>query len=164
VFCREHAVRLHRDRHRFEEAGARLAVIGQGTHEEAAEFRRAQGVDLPLLADDDRRSYRAAGARTATFSEVLGPRVIARALKRSRAAGVRQGRIVGRPGQLGGALVVAPDASIAYAHLSEDSSDLPPSDEVLEAARAASAATRRADSRSGGGGRHERVAEARRFG
>ena len=48
-----------------------------------------------------------------------------------------QGRIVGHAAQLGGVLIVKPDGSIPYAHLSEDASDNPPNDEVLAAARAA---------------------------
>jgi len=49
---------------------------------------------------------------------------------------VHQGRIVDHPGQLGGVLVIAPDGSIRYAHMSEDASDNPPVNEVLAAVRA----------------------------
>jgi peroxiredoxin len=127
-------VQLHRDRQRFEEAGVRLAVIGQGEPENAAGFRREQGVDLRLLVDPERRSYKAAGAKLAIFSELLGPRLMWRGLKRARAVGVSQGKTIGHPTQAGGVLLVAPDGSIPWSHMSRDASDVPTNDEVLEAA------------------------------
>jgi peroxiredoxin len=143
VFCRQHAVRLHRARKKFDEAGIGLAVIGMGTPEDAAEFRRIQGVEFPVLVDPDRRTYELAGAKIATINELLHPKVVARGLKhtilsrlRLGSVVVHQGRIRGHAAQLGGVLVVAPDGSVRYAHLSQDASDDPPPAEVLAAARA----------------------------
>lgn len=143
MFCRDHAVQLHRARKEFEDAGVRLAVIGMGTPAEAADFRRAQGVDLPLLVDPDRKSYAIAGAKLATLDEMIGPKVVARAVRRTLASrwklgsiSVHQGRIMGHASQLGGVLLIAPDGSVRYAHLSEDISDNPPVREVIAAARA----------------------------
>ena len=143
MFCRDHAVQLHRARSDFDEAGIRLAVIGMGTPEQAAAFRELQGVDLPLLIDGDRRTYAVAGAKVATIDELLGPRVIARAIKhtigsrlRLGSIAVHQGRTLHHGAQLGGVLVIAPDGSVRYAHLSEDASDNPPTAEVLAAAKA----------------------------
>jgi peroxiredoxin len=133
-------VQLHRDRHEFRAAGARLVVIGQGTPGQAARFREDQGVELELLVDTERQAYRAAGTKLATFGELIGPRVIFRGMRRSVATGVRQGRTVGHPAQLGGVLLVMPDGTIPYAHLSDDASDSPPNEEVLEAVRSATAA------------------------
>ena len=130
-------MQLHRDRDEFEAAGVRLAVIGQGTPDHARDFQRSQDVDLPLYVDEDRATYRAAGAKVGTLGELLGPAVLARGLRVSLRDRVRQGRVVGHPAQLGGVLIVKPDGSIPYAHLSEDASDVPPNDEVLAAARAA---------------------------
>ena len=130
-------MQLHRDRDEFEAAGVRLAVIGQGTPDHARDFQRSQDVDLPLYVDQDRASYRAAGAKVGTLGELLGPAVLARGLRVSLRDRVRQGRVVGHPAQLGGVLIVKSDGSIPYAHLSEDASDVPSNDEVLAAARAA---------------------------
>jgi peroxiredoxin len=136
-------VQLHRARKDFDEAGVRLAVIGMGTPEQAAAFRDAQGVDLPLLVDNERQTYVLAGAKVATLDELLGPRVIARGIKhtiksrlRLGSIAVHQGRILNHGAQLGGVLVIAPDGSVRYAHLSEDASDNPPTAEVLAAAKA----------------------------
>jgi AhpC/TSA antioxidant enzyme len=130
-------VQLHREREGFEAAGVRLAVVGQGTPAMARDFQRGLHVDLPVLLDRRRDAYRAAGAKIATAGELLGPRVMARGVRRALAAGVRQGALAGDAAQLGGVLVVATDGSIPYAHLSQDASDTPAVEEVLAAARAA---------------------------
>ena len=115
----------------------RLVVVGQGTPEQAAHFKHSQKVDLDMLVDSKRRAYKAAGTKVATLGELLGPRMVARGARRSVASRVHQGRTVGHPAQLGGVLLVLPDGTIPYAHLSDDASDNPPNDEVLEAVRRA---------------------------
>ena len=115
----------------------RLAVVGQGTPEQARHFRDSQKVDLPLYVDARRDAYRAAGTKLATFAELLGPRQLLRGAHRSLAARVRQGRTVGHPAQLGGVLIVMPDGSVPYAHLADDASDNPPNSDVLRAVREA---------------------------
>ena len=131
-------MQLHRDREEFEQAGVELVVIGQGEPEDAARFRRTQRVeDLPMLTDRTRESYRAAGTKVATFSELVGPRVIGRGVRATVATRRHQGKIVGHPAQLGGVMIVKPGGEIAYSHLSSDASDYPDNAEVLEAARAA---------------------------
>jgi hypothetical protein len=130
-------VQLHRDREKFEQAGVRLVVVGQGRPQQAEHFMKTQGVELDMLVDSKREAYRAAGAKVGTFNELLGPRVVAKGIRRAAASRVHQGRTVGHPAQLGGVLLVMPDGSIPYSHLSEDASDNPPNDEVLAAAREA---------------------------
>src|SRR5215212_4729437 len=95
------------------------------------------GTDLDRLVDSDRPSYKAAGAKLAVFSELLGPRLMWRGLKRARAVGVSQRKTIEHPAQAGGVLVVACDGSIPWAHMSRDAGDVPSNDEVLDAARVA---------------------------
>jgi hypothetical protein len=132
-------VQLHRAQQDFDAAGVGLVLVGQGGPRQAAHFRRRQGVDLPVLADEKRESYRAAGAKVATTGELLGPRSVASgALKTLRSAGkVRQGKIIGHPAQLGGALVVATDGRVTWSHMSEEASDNASPKEILAAARRA---------------------------
>jgi peroxiredoxin len=143
VFCRQMAVDIHSHRHQFEEADVELAAIGFGTQEEAREFLSRQNVDLRLLVDPDRKVYELAGAKVATLNEVIGPRQIWRGLVatvmsrlKQGSIVVHQGRILGHAAQLGGVLVIAPDGSVRYAYLSEESGDNPTAREVLAAARA----------------------------
>jgi prostamide/prostaglandin F2alpha synthase len=132
-------VQLHRDREKFEAAGARLVVIGQGTPEQAAHFRESLKLDFPIYVDRRREAYEAAGAKVATFDELLGPRVVAKGAAAVAKLGVHQGKTVGHPAQLGGVLVVLPGDDIVYCHLAGDASDNPPNSEVLAAVKAAAA-------------------------
>jgi peroxiredoxin len=132
-------VQLHRAREEFEAAGVPLVLIGQATPRHAARFRRRMGIELPVLADEKRASYKAAGAKIATFGELLGPKSVSRGVARSvRSRGrIRQGRTIGHPAQLGGSMIIRPDGGVAFAHMSEDASDNASVGEILEAARAA---------------------------
>ena len=137
MHCRQHAVQLNRAREDFEAAGVGLVLIGQATPRHAAHFRRRFELDVPLLADEKRSSYRAAGAKVATVGELLGPKSVTKGIGhsvKSRGA-VRQGKIIGHPAQLGGAMIVTPDGTVAWSHMSDDASDNAANEELLAAAR-----------------------------
>ena len=129
-------MQLHRARDEIEQAGVRLVLIGQATPRHAAHFRRRQGIELPVLADEKRASYKAAGAKIATFGELLGPRVVAKGLVTSVRTGAVQGRTIGHPAQLGGTMLIRQDGSVAWVHMAEDASDNAGVAEILDAARA----------------------------
>ena len=128
---------MNRAREEFEAAGVRVVLIGQATPKHAAHFRRRFELELPVLADKDRESYRAAGAKVATMGELLGAKSVSKGVGhavRSRGA-VRQGRVIGHPAQLGGAMIVTPDGRVPWSHMSDDASDNAANEELLEAAR-----------------------------
>jgi peroxiredoxin len=122
-------------RDELEAAGANLVLIGQLTPRHAAHFRRRQGIDLPVLADQERASYNAAGAKIATVGELVGPGVVAKGFVTTLRTGKVQGRTIGHPAQLGGAMVIAPDGTVAWSHMSEDASDNASPEEILTAVR-----------------------------
>jgi hypothetical protein len=124
---------LDRAREQFEAAGAGLVLIGQLTPRHAAHFRRRQGIELRVLADEERASYRAAGAKIATWGELLGPKVTAKGVLTSVRTGQRQGRTLGHPAQLGGALVIAPGGEVVWSHMADDASDNATVAEILAA-------------------------------
>lgn len=130
-------MQLHGARNEFQAAGSRLVLVGQGTPRDAAQFRRRQGVQLPVLADEERVSYRAAGAKVAGFTDLWAPKVIAKGALTSARHGIIQGRTIGDAAQLGGAIVVRPDGLVAWSHLSADAADEASPAEILAAARAA---------------------------
>jgi len=142
VHCRQHAVQLNRARDEFEAAGVDIVLIGQATPRHAAHFRRKFELELPVLADKDRASYKAAGAKVATMAELLGPKSVTAGIGhavKSRGA-VRQGKMIGHPAQLGGAMIIKPGGEVVWSHMSEDASDNAPNEELLEAARRAASA------------------------
>jgi hypothetical protein len=128
-------VQLHRAREDFEGAGAGLVLIGQATPRHAAHFRRRQEIELPVLADERRVSYKAIGARMGGAAELLGPQVVAKGLLATVRTGRVQGRPVGNVAQLGAAAVVAPGGRVAWSHISKDASDNAAPEEILDAVR-----------------------------
>ncbi len=123
-------------RKQFEAAGTNLVLIGQLTPRHAAEFRRRQKIELPVLADEDRASYRAAGAKVATFGELLGPKVVAKGIATSRETRQVQGKTAGHPAQLGGAMVIGPGNEVLWSHMSQDAGDNASPEEILAAVQA----------------------------
>ena len=130
-----YAVQLHRAREEFEQAGVGLVLIGQLTPRHAAHFRRRQAIDLPVLADEERASYKAAGAKMANVNQLVGPKVLAKGALTSLRTGKVQTRIIGHPAQLGGAMVIAPDGTVVWSHMSRDASDNAAPEEILAALR-----------------------------
>jgi peroxiredoxin len=120
-------------REQFEAAGADTVLIGQATPVDAANFRRALKLDLPVLADRDRSSYRAVGAKVAGVGGLFGPKVVARALTTVVSQHVMQGRTIGHPAQLGAVLVIAPGGEVLFSQLAGDASDNAPPEEMLAA-------------------------------
>ncbi len=106
----------------FRQKGARLAAIGLGDRTYARLFRQETGIGFPLLIDEQRQAYRAAGLRSANLLHLLR-RDNFRARKRAQAAGHRQHKLGKNPFQLGGSFVFAPGDRDLYAHLSRTFGD-----------------------------------------
>ena len=119
----------------FKTAGVNLVLIGQGTPRQAAEFRRRQGIQLPVLADHDRVSYKAAGTKVGGVTDLFSPQTVAKGLLATARTRRTQTRTIGNAAQLGGALVVLPDGSIPWSRMAEDASDNAPPEEILAAVR-----------------------------
>jgi len=131
-------VQLHRDQAKFDAAGVRLAVVGQGTPRHAEHFIEEYGLDgMTVLVDPDRKAYESAGTKVATLDELLGPQVVAKGMKVAATQRLVQGRTQGHAAQLGGVLVIAPGGDVTWSHLADDAGDNASNEEVLEAARAA---------------------------
>ncbi len=129
-------MQLHRAREQFAAAGVNLVLIGQLTPRHAAHFRRRQGIELTVLADERRASYKAAGGKVATLGELLGPKVVGRSLATTAKTGRVQSKTIGHPAQLGGAMLIALDGTVAWSHMAQDASDNASPEEILEAVRA----------------------------
>jgi peroxiredoxin len=130
---------LDRAREQFDAAGAKVVLIGQLTPRHAAHFRRRQKIELPVLADEDRASYGAVGAKVGNLADLVGPKVVAKGALTTLRTGKLQGRTIGHPAQLGGTMVVTPDGAIPWSHMAKDASDNASPDEILAAVRRAAA-------------------------
>jgi AhpC/TSA antioxidant enzyme len=125
---------LDRARSKFEAAGLGLVLIGQLTPRHAAHFRRRQQIEAPVLADEGRRSYKAAGAKVGSMGDLLGPKVVAKGALTTLRTGKLQGRTLGHPAQLGGAMVIAPPNEIVFSRMAKDAGDNASPEEILASA------------------------------
>ncbi len=130
---------MDRARDRFEAAGGQLVLIGQLTSRHAAHFRRREKVDVTVLADNDRVSYRAAGTRKGSLGQLVGPSVLAKGLATTVRTRKLQTRTIGDPAQLGGAMVIRQDGTVAFSKMAKDASDNVSPDELLAAVQSARA-------------------------
>jgi hypothetical protein len=130
-------VQLHRARSQFDTAGVGLTLIGQATPKDAADFRRRMKIDLTVLADKDRTTYKAFGLKVGTVGELVGPKMLVKGMLASARSGVVQGKTVGHVAQLGGAAVILPGDRIVLEHRAKDASDNVSPDVLLAAAQRA---------------------------
>jgi peroxiredoxin len=128
---------LDRARKDFEAAGGKLVLIGQLTPRHAAHFRRRQEIHLTVLADEDRASYKAAGAKVGGVGDLVGPGVVAKGLMTTLRTGKTQTRTIGNAAQLGGSMVIAKDGTVAWSHMSRNAGDNASPEEILAAVQAA---------------------------
>jgi hypothetical protein len=132
VFCREHVAQLREHEQAVRDKGARLAAIGLGDMHYAQLFREDTGITFPLLIDEQREAYRAAGLRNASLLHLLR-RDNVKARQRARAAGHRQHRLGENPFQLGGSFVFGPGNVDRYGHISKTFGDNASPDALLAA-------------------------------
>ena len=118
----------------FLEARANVAAVGLGDRAYAKAFRDETGIRFPLLVDEARAAYQAAGLRHASILHLLRTGNF-RARRAAREAGFRQHRLGANPLQLGGSFVFGPGDVDRLAHVSQTFGDTLPVDALLAAVR-----------------------------
>ncbi|MGA9041965.1 MAG: AhpC/TSA family protein [Terriglobales bacterium] len=122
MFCREHIAQLRDHESAFRNKGASLAAIGLGDMRYAQIFRKESGISFPLLVDERRQAYRAAGLRNGSLLHIFRQEN-SLARKRASAAGHRQRGLGKNPFQLGGSFVFGPGNIDLYVHVSQTFGD-----------------------------------------
>ena len=112
--------------------GASLAAISLGDVNYARMFREETSIDFPLLIDDKRVAYGAAGLGVANVLHLLRSDN-AKARKRAREGGYRQHKLGPNPFQLGGSFVFGPGNVDRFAQLSKTFGDNAPVEDLLKA-------------------------------
>ncbi len=110
--------------------GAGLYVIGNGTPEQAREFRKEFEIPFPLFVDPSLDAYRAGQFRRGVV-RLLGPTVFTNGFRAFR-RGFRQGQVKGDPWQLGGVVVIGPGDTLYYTYRSKSAGDHPEPEEFLK--------------------------------
>jgi len=116
----------------FRERGANLAAIGLGDANYARLFQEEAGIRFPLLIDEERLAYRAAGLRNANLLHMLRSENKT-ARDRARLGGHRQHKLGQNPFQLGGSFVFGPGDVDRYAHVSRTFGDNAQVEDLLAA-------------------------------
>ena len=106
----------------FRDRGANLAAIGLGDRNYARRFREETGIAFPLLIDERRLAFRAAGLRSANLLHMLRSENKT-ARERARGAGYRQHKLGSNPFQLGGSFVFGPGNIDRCSHVSRTFGD-----------------------------------------
>jgi hypothetical protein len=106
----------------FQKLGAKLAAIGLGDRNYAKLFREETGIAFPLLIDEERLAYRAAGLRSGNLLHILR-RDNGRARARAKAGGYKQHRLGPNPFQLGASFIFAPGNVEVFRHISKTFGD-----------------------------------------
>ena len=123
---------MRRNKQRFDQVGAQLLLVGMGTPQETAAFAEKFDVPFPMAADPKRTLYRAFDLERMNPLGFFSPTV---ALKGVSA--MAQGHLLGLPQgdvrQLPGVFVIDTGGTIAYRHYSQDPSDHPSPDTILDA-------------------------------
>jgi hypothetical protein len=116
----------------FKRKGARVAAIGLGDKNYARLFREETGITFPLLIDEERIAYRAAGLGVGSLFHIFrGDNLAAR--KSARAHGHRQHKLGKNPFQLGGTFVFSPGNRDVYTHVNKTFGDNPSMADLLAA-------------------------------
>lgn len=131
MFCRQQVAQLRDEIDEFRRLGAELVAVGNGSVEQAREFREAEQLPFPLFTDPSLRAYRRAGLRHGLASSI-DPRVALRGLQ-AMAGGFRQGAVQGDAWQQGGVFVVAPGGRLLYGYVSRHAGDHPATADILRA-------------------------------
>jgi alkyl-hydroperoxide reductase/thiol specific antioxidant family protein len=116
----------------FQTKGAKLAAVGLGDARYGTLFREETGITFPLLIDEERQAYHAAGLKTANLFHLLR-RDNAQARKRAQGRGFRQHKLGQNPFQLGGSFIFVPGNVDRYVHVSQTFGDNAPIEELLAA-------------------------------
>lgn len=106
-------------------------VIGSGDPSQIPKLRHATGYSGELLTDPSRESYKVLGFASGV-GKVMGLKVFSRAFS-ALISGYMPGTVQGSALQLGGVVIIRPDATVAYSFASAEAGDHPPVASLLEA-------------------------------
>ena len=128
----ERAARLREELESYRATGASVLVIGQGLPVQAAAFAEEYDLDLPILTDKDRSTYRRYGLLDALLPQVVfdapqwlwsySEETAKRFIEDRRIAGRR---LVNNPWLLPGEFVIGDDGMLKHTHRYQHCEDFP---------------------------------------
>jgi peroxiredoxin len=114
----------------FQRLGARVVLVGLGTPEETAAFKKQFHVPFPMIADPEKRLFKAFHLGQATPASFLSVGMAMKGLS-ALARGHRIGIPKGDVRQLPGVFIIDSDGRIRFRHYAKDPADHPSADDLL---------------------------------
>ena len=128
----DRAARLRDELTDYRGTGATIVIVGQGLPIQAAAYAEEQGLDLPILTDPDRSTYRAYGLLDALLPQVVfdapqwlwsySAETAERFIEERRIGGRR---LVNNPWLLPGEFVIGADRRLKHTHRYQHCEDFP---------------------------------------
>jgi peroxiredoxin len=121
---------LRRQEEQFQQLGARIVLVGLGTVEETAAFKAQFHVPFPMIADPEKRLFKAFQLKQATPKALLSVGMAMKglaALAKGHGIGIPKGDVR----QLPGVFIIDRDGRIRFSHFAKDPADHPAADVLL---------------------------------
>ena len=127
IACRAHAVKVWKDREKYQKQGTKIVFISNGAPHFIKGFRDELNIkDAPVYTDPSLETFRLCGFKRSAIA-TLSPKSVVNATKLF-VEGHRQGSMAGEVGdywQLGGVLEVHPGNRVAFHYVSQCTGDYP---------------------------------------
>lgn len=114
----------------FQQQAARVVLVGLGTPEETAAFKKQFHVPFTMIADPEKRLFKAFQLKQATPKALLSVGMAMKGLS-ALARGHRIGIPKGDVRQLPGVFIIDTAGRIRFSHFAKDPADHPPADVLL---------------------------------
>lgn len=121
---------MRRQEEQFQQLGARIVLVGLGTVEETAAFKAQFHVPFPMIADPEKRLFKAFQLKQATPKALLSVGMAMKglaALAKGHGIGIPKGDVR----QLPGVFIIDRDGRIRFSHFAKDPADHPAADVLL---------------------------------
>jgi peroxiredoxin len=125
---------LRQQKDAFEQLSAQVVLVGLGSVEETAAFKKRFDVPFTMIADPEKRLFRAFRLKRATTGSLLSPGMFAKGLM-VMAKGHRMGIPQGDVRQLPGTFIIGTDGRIRFSHHAAGPADHPSPEVLLEKLR-----------------------------
>jgi peroxiredoxin len=122
---------LRRKKEQFQKRGARVVLVGLGTPEETAAFKAQFDVPFDMIADPEKRLFKAFHLKQASTGDLLSVGLAVKGLSamlRGHGLGIPKGDVR----QLPGVFIIDTTGRIRFSYFAEGPADHPDPDELLK--------------------------------
>ena len=122
---------MRRQKDSFDRLGSKVVLVGLGSVEQTAEFKKRFDLPFSMIADPQKHLFEAFRLKRASAGALLSARMVLRgvaAMAKGHGIGVPQGDVR----QLPGVIIIDTDGRILFSHHAAGPADHPPPDVLLD--------------------------------